>query len=566
MKDKTPDELFAEALKIHQQGDLAQAKNLYETILARTQHADTLHALGILHAQIKDYLTSENYIKQALQLNPNNPVFYNNLGNALKNLKKFLEAIQQFEQALHLNPNYAEAHSNLAGLYYQLDDLPKANEHVQEALRLNPDYLEAQINQGLLLIKQHEFNTALKIFENILIKNPHVMLAHYHLANLYLRLDDSQKAIQHYAVFLQHNPNHPEAWNNYGAALLKQKQTNDAINAFNKVIEIEPKHLFARRNLATALLQQDRFTEAAWHYQLCLQLDSNDSETQYNFAVATMALGNIPDAIQHFLKTLSLDPNHINAHCNLAALYSRTGKKDKAIEHYQIALQLKPDYPDIAYMLDALTGKKLPKAAPNEYVKNLFDSYAGYFDKQLTEELHYQTPKLMRKILQKYFPLEKVHWNILDLGCGTGLSGDAFRDIAAHLVGVDLSEKMLEKAREKNIYDELIPGDIVTVLTQINQVYNLIISADTLVYFGDLTAVFKHCHQALLPEGFFLFSLEQGSEKDYQLQTTGRYAHTKTYIERLCQETGFKILTCETIISRYQAGEEVNSWVFLLGN
>jgi len=51
-------------------------------------------------------------------------------------------------------------------------------------------------------------------------------------------------------------------------------------------------------------------------------------------------------------------------------------------------------------------------------------------------------------------------WNVLDAGCGTGLSGVLFRNLSSHLMGVDVSRRMVQRAEARGVYDELSVGDM----------------------------------------------------------------------------------------------------------
>jgi len=355
----------------------------------------------------------------------------------------------------------------------------------------------------------------------------------------------------------------PEVLNNLGAIFLTQGDVNTAIDFFNKALQAEPKHKDARSNLATILLQQDRFSEAIWHYQLFLQLAPEDSDAYYNLGVAYMASGDLTAAIDLFKRTLQLIPRHVDAYCNLGAIYLKMSDRAQALAYYQEAAKLQPDNPAIRYRIAALTGENAPSTAPIEYIKNLFDNYAGYFDQQLTKELHYQLPTLLRQLLQTYLPAREK-WRILDLGCGTGLSGAALRDIANHLTGVDISSRMLAKAHEKNLYDKLIEDDINHFLAHAIEDYALIVAADTLVYFGDLTTIFANCRRLLEKNGLLVFSIEVGTVSPYQLQATGRYNHAPYYIEQLAQQHGFAVLDYREVTGRLQQGEAVVSGIFIL--
>jgi predicted TPR repeat methyltransferase len=127
--------------------------------------------------------------------------------------------------------------------------------------------------------------------------------------------------------------------------------------------------------------------------------------------------------------------------------------------------------------------------------------------------------------------------DILDAGCGTGLCGPLVAPYARRLVGVDLSEGMLEHARGKGVYDDLVRAELTEYLGNNRAAFDLIVSADTLVYFGALEDVLAAVAGALRPGGLFVFTLEHAvaaeAGVDYRLETHGRYSHSRPYVDRL---------------------------------
>ena len=139
-------------------------------------------------------------------------------------------------------------------------------------------------------------------------------------------------------------------------------------------------------------------------------------------------------------------------------------------------------------------------------------------------------------------PAKGGMWTILDLGCGTGLSGMAFKGIAKRLIGVDLSSKMLEAASEKKIYDELVLSDMVIFLANQRTDYDLILAADVLVYVGDLRHLFIVVSQALRTHALFVFNTEINAQGDFYMTQSGRFAHNKIYIDQLITENGLHVV------------------------
>jgi predicted TPR repeat methyltransferase len=146
---------------------------------------------------------------------------------------------------------------------------------------------------------------------------------------------------------------------------------------------------------------------------------------------------------------------------------------------------------------------------------------------------------------------------VLDLGCGTGLSGVALRSLARQLTGIDLSPRMLARARERNLYDCLMEGDLVEVLAGQAASYDLVAAADVFVYIGDLEAVLASVRQALRPGGWLAFSIESLAAGEYRLLPTGRYAHAPAYIEALARRHGFERVTEQAVTLRVEQGRPV---------
>jgi len=215
--------------------------------------------------------------------------------------------------------------------------------------------------------------------------------------------------------------------------------------------------------------------------------------------------------------------------------------------------------------LAVVGGAPMPPAPPPEYVTNLFDDYAGRFDRHLVQQLEYRIPAHLREAVGQVLDETRRSLEVLDLGCGTGLCGPLFRDIAARLTGVDLSAKMIEKARERGVYDELQVADITEAMRAHPAAYDLILAADVFIYVGELTPVFEACRSALKPGGMFAFSVEAAEETDtYVLRPTGRYAHATGYIRQLAQAAGLQELSLDHVVLRKEKDSPMPGYIFVL--
>ena len=253
----------------------------------------------------------------------------------------------------------------------------------------------------------------------------------------------------------------------------------------------------------------------------------------------------------------------MSAYNNLGNVYQGLNKTQQAINCYQQVINLcdqmltsKP-YDQKIYnrrqsTLHLLNGLKgvTTKKAPKEYVQNLFNSYVMKFDHHLTVVLDYKVPEILRKLLQTKLGSNFIFDKVIDLGCGTGLSGQAFRPICRQLVGIDLSPKMIKKAQEKGVYDKIENVDINEYLENRTEKYNMFIATDLLIYVGELEKLFSNISKVAESKAIFLFSTESVQHTDYVLTNQGRFAHSENYIHRLAKLNKFNVISKENTTIR----------------
>ncbi|KTC97742.1 methyltransferase [Legionella erythra] len=556
------DELFAEAQMLQAQEKLPQAMTLYEQILAENpNHEPSLKSLVVACIQLGDNTSAVDYLKRALALNAQDPALHNNLANAYRKTHQLDLAIHHYQQAIALKPDYAQAYGNLAAVFAMNNDYRNALEYYRRAIHAQPDFTAAHYNLGLLLLKNNQLEAARIQFNNVLALHPEHVEAHFYLGVLSLeanQLDDAEKAFQHVVM---HNNAHVQALTNLGVIALKRERGQLAVDFFTKALALDNNHLDARNNLAATFMHHDRFENALMHYDVLLKQMPDNIEYLYNSGVAQMALGHLNEAINQFEQLLSLDPQHFAALNNLAAIFIRLEDKPKAIELLQRALAANPKDLASRHMLSALQGDKSTADTCAPYAANLFNNYALYYDKHMREQLKYTLPLHIEALCREY---DLGHFTkALDLGCGTGLTGDILRPLSRHLTGVDIAAKMLAIAREKAIYDDLVEADIMAFLSSDRQQYDLITAADVLPYFGELKPLFAAVHEHLKPAGYFIFSIEISDTLPWQLQESARFCHHIDYVERLCQTFGLKRLECQRVIARQQNNDGLPVFLFL---
>jgi predicted TPR repeat methyltransferase len=240
----------------------------------------------------------------------------------------------------------------------------------------------------------------------------------------------------------------------------------------------------------------------------------------------------------------------------------KEGDLEEALKAYENVLALRPADALANHIVASLTGKTT-KAAPQEYVMNLFDNYAETFDESLVQELGYFIPKLISQITIAQETRETMG-SILDMGCGTGLLGLELKKYCSRIEGIDLSEKMLEKAKVTKVYDKLSKSEILQYLTEEKLEFDYFIAADVFVYIGDLLDIFSAVKTNNGKAGKLVFSTEHAEFGEFSLQETGRYCHSKEYINKLCAELDFHLTHFSVVDLRKHKGHFLKGGLYIL--
>ncbi len=281
-------------------------------------------------------------------------------------------------------------------------------------------------------------------------------------------------------------------------------------------------------------------------------------------ALAQLRLGEtIATRLERLQASLAAAPNSDLLLHQVARLQVRLDRRADALITYRRMLALDPGHAEARHMVAVLAGEA-PEKANEAYVAALFDAFADSFDEKLVDWLDYRAPQQVAASVRTALGAGKVAARAIDLGCGTGLLAPELRGLVKHLDGVDLSPKMVEKARARKLYDALTVGEIVAELGKHPAGYDLVAAADVLSYFGDLRALFEAVRSALPEDGLFVATVEKGAGARYQAGKSGRYQHGEAYLRKRAAEAGFVVLSLDEIELRKEENKPVLGYVFAL--
>jgi predicted TPR repeat methyltransferase len=332
-----------------------------------------------------------------------------------------------------------------------------------------------------------------------------------------------------------------------------------AIESYQRAIALDPSHANAHNNLGVLLRVTGQTVKAEAAYRAAIQLNPEHIDAYTNLGILLNGLKRSEEAAACYCRAITLRPKHREARKLLALAHCTLGEFNKAAAIFGHWLAEEPNDPIARHMLAACTGREVPERASNAFVEATFDNFAASFESKL-ESLSYRAPALVAAMLDESGLAVAHNLDVLDAGCGTGLCGAFVAPFARRLVGVDLSEGMLARAREKRVYHLLVKGELTEYLLDNPEAFDLIVSADALVYFGELKGIIAAFARALRPNGLLVFTLEHAVADryngSYHLEPHGRYSHTRAYVEDLLARSGFqsRIVTAEL---RMEAGAQV---------
>jgi predicted TPR repeat methyltransferase len=423
--------------------------------------------------------------------------------------------------------------------------------------------IEEALGIGLKLHQNGHFTQAEMLYVRILEAAPKNIDTLHYLGLLCHQHNRGREAADLIKRIITLAPENADAHNNLGNVLEGMGKTGEAEECYKHAISIVPDHGPALNNLGVMLMARNKVAEAVATYQHAIRVAPDSADFHYNLGNALVKSKDGDGAIVSYQRAIALKPDYALAWQRLAITFIAADQKKEAEAVFKKWLKVKPGNPTVLYLQAACLGSDAPDRAPNQYVQQVFDDMADSFDTHLVKNLKYRAPELLMEALAHALPQPAGSLAILDAGCGTGLCGPPLRPYAGELTGVDLSPRMLAKAKGRKVYDTLTTAELTAFLDQQSQAFDLIFSADTLCYFGALAPVFTATSNALKPDGFFAFTLEVAEENtvNLKLNSHGRYSHTRTYAKEALALAGLEAVSITSKELRKEEGRPVSGFV-----
>ena len=541
-----------------------------EVLTISPTNGDALYLLGLIAYRSGALEPAEKLLYDAVKLYPQHENYALALASVLQKAGRLDEALSFYVKY----PENASALAQTGYVYLQKGQNDFALSAFKKSLEKNEYCLPALIGKALILRQEGQHFDALQALQEIYKIGTDAELE-YQLSVQYRLCGQCENALAHidkalsmeqtasflnekglileglkqydnaqtvYEDAIRFNPYAPDSFANLGNLHLKNENFRRAEDYYKKALALDDDFLNAHHNLAIALCKQGREAEGLEHYRSALLINKNHIPSLYNLAMILEENGDFSEAAGLYFNILSLKANppfiEFRIADTLAGLY-QSGKKEKkeALNFAKGWVKHFPESQIAEHTLNALTHQLKDKSLILPYAKALYDSFADTYDEKMAE--------LEARALQQvvhYFNQKETNdlGDILDLACGTGSL--ALRILKKYnMTGVDISEPMLAKAREKRRYKALHQSDVVSFLKSDNQKYDYIVAVELTGYLSEIEEFIRLCKAHLKPNGTFIISIENAQSDKIYLSEQGRYLYLPAYVLDVLSSNGLTV-------------------------
>lgn len=480
------------------------------------------------------------------------------------------------KEMLDANPEYPYGYHLMASLFSATGTFERAVTFSQMATQLAPEVCAFHMQHGQLLYSLGEYESAAISFMaayQIEPSNPIILLL---LASTFSGRGEYEEA-HNLFIHARTLSDIPEIDEQEGLCHFMQGNYKEAETMFDRIIDNYPDYIWGHIYKGQVLMEARYNGQAEACMARALKIDPNNFDALFCMAVINDWQGQCEIAIRYAMEAIKNKPLGWECHMFLGALLVRERHYFEAQQLLAQALTIRAHDPYVLQLLflalrmqqrepeflmyvtrqlarspgntvllhfQSMAQGGVPDTAPIAYIQGYFDGYSGQYDHYQQDILSYKTPAHTAEALKEWLETSPLTFhNLLDLGCGTGMMAQNLKDLVPHRTGVDISTKMISKARGKQLYNTLHTSDILPFMLESQQTYDIVTAIDVLCHSGDLAPFFKAARNVLTPRGLLLFTIEKDFHNPtWRLCANGRYTHSHRYIGQILASKGYECL------------------------
>jgi tetratricopeptide (TPR) repeat protein len=289
-------DILRDALRLHENGEPAEAIPLYEKVIAANpETAQLCCLLGVAVKQTGDLGRAIPHLEKACALDPTRPdlaaecaIAYTQAGLAEKAVATFADALPKLQAA---GGDDALVYAAAGDAHFACRQWTQAAAHYNAALEKQPENTDVRLNYGVALHHTDRFDEAIAAYEAVLAANPDHAGA---LTNLGVALQETRRFAESLAALERAAALSPEdalTLSDLGVTLQKLGRTDEAIAAFSRAIAADPNYARAWSNMGNALQDKLDLTEAFEAHRRAIALEPENAELHWNLAMTLLLAG-----------------------------------------------------------------------------------------------------------------------------------------------------------------------------------------------------------------------------------------------------------------------------------
>lgn len=435
--------------------------------------------------------------------------------------------------------------------HHQAGRLDEAAACYRKVLELAPDNGDALHLLGMIAYATGRIDEALELLRRAVAADPDDIEFRTNLAGVLRAADRSEEAAEAFRGIVARTPEDAAAWGRLAAVLRELECWEEAVAAMRKVVALRPEVAAAHVNLGSLLRSVGRHEEAVDTMAQAVRLDPSVAGAWLNLGNVLIDLGRYGEAEKAYRHALKRAPELVPAIGGLGIALAATDQGAEAVGLLQDYLAREPDDPLGASLRLAALGAAAPPARPTAaHMRETYARRAAGWDAKIGEPEHYPGLQLIRGAVETALT-GRSGLTILDAGCGTGMCGAFLRPFAARLVGIDLSEPMLDHARVKRVYDELAVADLFDAFARHPSAFDVIIAAAVLIHIGDTAAFLHGAASALAPGGVLAVTAFPSGGEEVRVSKECVYWHDPDALLRRAEAAGLELLSLDRGVHEY---------------
>ena len=501
---------YKKAESLIAEGNLRAAADLCKEMLdANPEYPYGYHLMASLFSATGTFERAVTFSQKATQLAPEVCAFHMQHGQLLYSLGEYEAAAVSFMAAFHIEPQNPIIILLLASTFTGRGQYEEAHGLFLHARAIS-DIPEIDEQEGLCHVLQGNQQEAEALFDRIITRCPDYIWGHIYKGQILMNARHFPQAEACMARALKCNPDSFEAL--FALAVLNdwQGQSEIAIRYAMDAIKTKPLGWECHMFLGSLLLRERHYAEAHQVLAQALTIRPHDPYVLQLLFLALRMTRREPDFLNYIRKQLARHPGN------------------PVLLHFQ-----------------SMAESELPDHAPNSYVQGYYDGYCEQYDHYQHNVLSYRSPQTIATTLTEWLEENKGNFhNLLDIGCGTGLIASALKELVPYSIGVDISPRMLAKARGKQLYNTLHLSDMLSFMLASEQTFDLVVASDVLCHSGNLSSFCKAARNVLSAKSLLAFTIEKDFHAEtWRLCANGRYTHAPHYVRQMLAGEGYKILS-----------------------